>query len=118
MSLIRCIFFYFLSKTETRSKSYSDPNVIHATSSDEKTSYGLISGPLFSPRKKMDCFDTQNAEETDSGKYFSLFCRFPKTLIDSLILVYMSPGKASLDFGVFFYRCPVCSSIFFLQHTA
>lgn len=113
------IFFYFLSKTETRSKSYSDPNVIHATSSDEKTSYGLISGPLFSPRKKMDCFETQNAEETDSGKYFSLFCRFPKTLIDSLILVYMSPGKASLDFGVFFfYRCPVCSSIFVLQHTA
>lgn len=102
MSLIRCIFFYFLSKTETRSKSYSDPNVIHATSSDEKTSYGLISGPLFSPRKKMDCFDTQNAEQTDSGKYFSLFCRFPKTLIDSLILVYMTPGKASLDFGVFF----------------
>lgn len=48
----------------------------------------------------MDCFDTQNAEETDSGKSFSLFSRFPKSLINSLI--YMTPENASLDFGVFF----------------
>lgn len=71
---------FFLSKTETRSKSYSDPNVTHVTSSDEKPirlksdhekpSHGLISGPPFSPRKKVDYFDTQNAEETDSGKSF------------------------------------------------
>lgn len=69
---------FFLSKIETRSKSYSDPNVTHATSSDgkpirlkgdhEKPSYRLISGPPFSPRKKVDCFDTQNTEEIDSGK--------------------------------------------------
>lgn len=64
--------YFFLSKTETRSKSYSDPNVTHVTSSDEKPirlksdhekpSHGLISGPPFS----------------DSGKSFLYFVVFLK----------------------------------------
>lgn len=64
------VYLNVLSKTETISESYSGPNVTNPFKEwSLKPSYGLISGPPFSPRKKVDCFDTQNAEETDSGKY-------------------------------------------------
>lgn len=73
---------FFLSKTETRLKSYSDPNVTHATSSDEQTiqykrgnkkpSYWLISAPPVPPKMKIYSLKTKNTEKskgkTESGK--------------------------------------------------
>lgn len=75
--------FFFLSKTETRLKSYSDPNVTHATSSDKQTiknksgkrkpPYWLISVPPVPPRMKIYSLETKNTEKnegkTESGKY-------------------------------------------------
>lgn len=78
---LKCNFF--LSKTETRLQSYSDPNVTHATNSDEQTiqyksgnkkpPYWLIYAPPVPPRMKIYSLETKitenNEGKTESGKY-------------------------------------------------
>lgn len=89
---------FSLSKTETRLKAYSDPNVTHATSSDEQTiqyksgnkkpPYWLISATPVPLRMDICSLKTKNTEKnegkTESGKYDYIM----------VILVY---GKINFD---------------------
>lgn len=64
---------FFLSKTETRLKSYSDPNVTHATSSDEQTIQYKRGNKKLLMKMKNYSLKTKNTEKskgkTESGKY-------------------------------------------------